>query len=122
MTLFYDSLDAFWWPYLFVLLGAALPTDMWRWLGVAFAGRLRDNSEWILLARAVANALVAGVITRLILFPTGALTSIPVWIRLVAVAVAVAFYFGVMRNLFVGVLLGAVSLVGLALLCGGAMI
>ena len=69
MTILFDSFDVSWWPYLFVLLGASLPTNMWRWLGVGFAGRLRDDSEWILLARAIANALVAGVITRLILFP-----------------------------------------------------
>nr|WP_319513160.1 AzlD domain-containing protein [uncultured Cohaesibacter sp.] len=121
MTILFDSFDASWWPYLFVLLGASLPTNMWRWLGVGFAGRLRDDSEWILLARAIANALVAGVITRLILFPTGALTFIPVWMRLVAVAVAVVFYFGLMRNLFIGVLLGSATLVGLTFLFGVPM-
>ena len=122
MTVLYESFDADWWPYLFVLLGASLPTDMWRWLGVGFAGRLRDDSEWILLARAIANALVAGVITRLILFPTGALTTIPVWMRLVAVGVALVFYFGLVRNLFLGVLLGSASLVALVLLFGVEMI
>jgi hypothetical protein len=116
MTILFDSFDAAWWPYLFVLLAASLPTEMWRWLGVAFAGRLRDDSEWILLARAIANALVAGVITRLILFPTGALLQVPVWMRLVAVAVSIGFYFGLVRNLFVAVLLGAAMLTGLALL------
>lgn len=117
----YDALDAAWWPYLFILLAGILPTNIWRWLGVNFAGRLRDDSEWILLARAVANALVAGVIMRLILFPTGALVEIPVWIRLVAVGLSLVLYFGFWRNLLVAVLVGGVSLVGLALLNGASL-
>jgi len=107
----FDSFDAFWWPILFILLAGWLPTDVWRWIGVAFAGRVRDNSEWISLARAVANALVAGVIARLILYPTGALIDVPVWIRLVAVGLAAGLYSGVYKNLLLSVLLGGGSLV-----------
>ncbi|WP_316861666.1 AzlD domain-containing protein [uncultured Cohaesibacter sp.] len=114
MTVLFDSFDASLWPYVFILVGASLPTDMWRWLGVAFAGHLSDDSEWILLARAIANALVAGVITRLILFPTGALLDVPVWMRLVSVALSVTFFFGLWRNLLLAVFLGAACLVGLA--------
>ncbi|SNY93921.1 Branched-chain amino acid transport protein (AzlD) [Cohaesibacter sp. ES.047] len=118
MNLTFDTFDAAWWPFLFILLAGSLPTDIWRWFGVSFAGRLRDDSEWILLARAVANALVAGVIMRLILFPTGALVDIPVWIRLVAVGMAVGLYFGLYRNLLLAVALGGGCLVGLSLLVG----
>ncbi|HAT87649.1 AzlD domain-containing protein [Cohaesibacter gelatinilyticus] len=106
----FDAIDSFWWPYLFIFLAGMLPTEVWRWLGVAFAGRLRDDSEWILLARAVANALVAGVIARLILFPSGALMEVPVWIRLASVGIALVIYFGFGRNLFLGVFSGAGSL------------
>ena len=118
MALTFDSFDNVWWPYLFIILAGSLPTNIWRWLGVNFAGRLRDDSEWILLARAVANALVAGVIMRLILFPSGALVSIPIWIRLVAVGFAVGLYFGLIRNLFLAVLTGGASLIALSLLFG----
>ncbi|WP_319529027.1 AzlD domain-containing protein [uncultured Cohaesibacter sp.] len=118
MNLTFDAIDASWWPYLFILLVGFLPTDIWRWLGVSFAGRLRDDSEWILLARAVANALVAGVIMRLILFPTGALVEIPIWIRLIAVGLATGLYFGLYHNLFLAVLTGGVSLACLSLLFG----
>ena len=118
MSLTFETFDAAWWPYLFILLAGFLPTDIWRWIGVNFAGRLREDSEWILLARSVANALVAGVIARLILFPSGALMNVPVWIRLTAVGLAVGFYFGLWRNLFVAVLLGGVSIIVLSLLSG----
>ncbi len=119
MSLSFSSIDAAWWPYLFILLAGSLPTDVWRWLGVNFAGRLRDDSEWILLARAVANALVAGVIAKLILHPSGALADVPVWIRLVAMGLAVVFYFGLWRNLLLAVLTGGGSLVALSILFAG---
>ena len=112
----FDAIDAAWWPYLFILLAGSLPTQIWRWLGVTFAGNLREDSEWILLARAVANALVAGVIMRLFLFPSGALVDVPVWVRFTAVAIAAGLYFGLYRNLMLAVFAGGASLVGLATL------
>ncbi|PLW77296.1 AzlD domain-containing protein [Cohaesibacter celericrescens] len=118
MTLTFGAFDAPWWPYLFIILAGTLPTDVWRWLGVSFAGRLRDDSEWILLARAIANALVAGVIMRLILFPSGALQDVPVWIRLVAVGLSLGLYFSLWRNLLLAVAVGGSSLVGLSMLFG----
>ena len=121
MNLTFDAIDAAWWPFLFILLAASIPTDIWRWIGIAFAGRLRDDSEWILLSRAVANALVAGVIMRLILFPSGALVEVPVWIRLVAVGLAVGLYFGLIRNLLLAVIVGGGSLVSLSLLFGASL-
>ena len=67
----YDSIAADWWPYLFILLAGWLPTDVWRWLGVLSAGRFDETSPAIALARTIATSLVAAVIGRLILFPTG---------------------------------------------------
>ena len=118
MSLTFDAIDAVWWPFLFILLAGVIPTHLWRWIGVIFAKQLRDDSEWIILARAVANALVAGVIMRLILFPTGALADVPIWIRLVSVGLAVALYFGAYRNLLVAVIVGGVSLVGISSVMG----
>ncbi|MCT4655382.1 MAG: AzlD domain-containing protein [Cohaesibacter sp.] len=115
----FSSFASEWWPYLFILLAGSLPTEVWRWLGVAFAGRLRDDSEWILFARAIANALVAGVIARLILFPSGVLMDVPVWIRLCSVGLAVTLFFGVRRSLLLGVLTGGGSLMALSYLFAG---
>ena len=118
MSLTFTSIDAAWWPFLFIILAGAIPTDVWRWIGVTFASGLKDDSEWIILARAIANALVAGVIMRLILFPTGALVDIPVWVRLVAVGCAAILYFVIYRNLMLAVVTGGAVLVSLALLVG----
>ncbi|MCX8997616.1 AzlD domain-containing protein [Rhizobiaceae bacterium BDR2-2] len=69
------------WSYVFILVAGVLATDIWRWLGVLAGNRLREDSEAMLWVRAVATALVAAVIARLVLSPTGTLAEIPVWMR-----------------------------------------
>ncbi len=82
----YSTFDTWWWPYVFILIVGWLPTDIWRWLGVVAAGRLKEDSEILIWVRAVATALVAGVIARLIVFPVGVLATAPVWVRVGAAA------------------------------------
>lgn len=82
-----------WWAYAFIAIAGWLATDIWRWLGVLVGNRLRDDSEALNWVRAVATALVAAVIAKLILYPTGVLAQSPLWLRLGAVAVgAIAFF------------------------------
>ena len=93
-------------PYLLVIVAGYLPTDVWRWLAVIFARRLDEDSEWMIFVRAVANALVAGVIARLVLFPTGDLVAVPLAIRVGAVAGGFLVYFLARRSMLIGVLAG----------------
>ncbi|WP_438748748.1 AzlD domain-containing protein [Pararhizobium sp. O133] len=82
-----------WWAYIFIALAGWLATDLWRWLGVLAGSRLREDSEALNWVRAVATALVAAVIAKLILYPTGVLEHSPLWLRLGAVAAgALAFF------------------------------
>ncbi|KQY14567.1 AzlD domain-containing protein [Rhizobium sp. Root482] len=84
-----------WWPYLFIVIAGWLATDLWRWLGVLAGNRLKEGSELLNWVRAVATALVAGVIARLVLFPTGVLEQSPLWLRIGAVVVGgLAFFLG----------------------------
>ncbi|MCA1300379.1 AzlD domain-containing protein [Stappia indica] len=110
--------QVWWWPYAMILVAGWLATDVWRWLGVLLSGRLREDSELLLWVRAVATALVAGVISKLILFPAGALADAPVALRLAAAASGfVAFLVGGQR-VVVGVLAAEVVLIGGWLLIG----
>ena len=93
-------------PYLFVILLGFLPTDVWRWLAVLFARRLDEDSELMILVRGVATALVAGVIMRLVLIPTGDLVAVPLAIRIGAVAGGFLVYFLARRSTLIGVLAG----------------
>ena len=76
--------DIWWWPYVMILVAGWLATDVWRWLGVFASGRMREDSEVMVFVRCVATALVAGVIAKLILFPTGALDNAPMALRIVS--------------------------------------
>ena len=101
-----DSIDAWWWPFLFILLAGWLPSDVWRAVGTLAAGWIDPNGEWLVLVRAIANALVAAVISRFVFVPTGALAEVPLWLRLGAFVLALMAFVGFDRRLFVGILAG----------------
>lgn len=82
----YHAFEGWWWPVLFILFAGWLATDTWRWLGVLIGKRLDEKSDWLVLVRAIATALVAAVIARLVIFPSGVLAETALWLRLVAVA------------------------------------
>ncbi|HOV05265.1 MAG TPA: AzlD domain-containing protein [Hyphomicrobiales bacterium] len=110
------SLDATWWPYVFILVAGWLATDIWRFLGVFLSDRLTEESEALIFVRSVATALVAGVIAKLIVFPGGALAAAPMALPLAAVAAGMGFFWGVRRNLFLAILAAEAVLVGGSLL------
>jgi branched-subunit amino acid transport protein AzlD len=96
--------------YLSLLLAGFLANECWRWLGVAVGGRLDLGGQPFLWVRAVALALVAGLVSRMVLFPAGALANVPMAIRLGAFAGGIALYLVLRRNLAAGVVGGAVLL------------
>jgi hypothetical protein len=99
------SFDALW-PYLLVILAGFLPTEIWRAAAVVLAHGLDEDSEWLIFVRAVATALVAGVITRIVLVPTGDLIAVPLAIRVGAVVVGFLVFFLARRSMLFGVLAG----------------
>jgi hypothetical protein len=98
-------------PYLFILLAGFLATDIWRWLGVLAGNRLHDDSEALNWVKAVATALIAGVIGKLILFPAGALATAPVALRLVAAAIGWGVFMAVRKNVLAGVIAAELVLI-----------
>ena len=106
-------------PYLFILLAGTLMTDIWRWLGVLAGNRLHDDSEALIWVKAVATALIAGVIGKLILFPTGALATVPVALRLVAAAFGWGTFMVARKSVLAGVVAAELVLVGGFVIFGG---
>ncbi len=103
------------WPYLVVILFGFLPTEVWRLAGVLAGRNLDETSEAMIWVRLVATALVAGVVAKLILFPTGALAVAPLWTRIAALGVGIAVYGLLRRNVLAGLAVGEVALIGLGL-------
>lgn len=108
--------DPVFYAYLLVILAGFLPTDVFRFAAVLFSRRLDEDSEALLFVRAVATALLAGVIARLVLTPTGDLAGVPLWIRLATIAAGVAAYFLFRKSVLAGVLVAEAAIVGGAIL------
>jgi branched-subunit amino acid transport protein len=102
--------------YLTLLLAGFLATEVWRWLGLVLGSRLDLDGAPFQWLRAVATALVAGLVTRMLLFPAGALAQVPVGVRLGAFAGGILVYALARGNLAAGVGGGAAPLLGAELL------
>jgi hypothetical protein len=112
----FQSIDQWWWPYVFIALGGWLATDLWRFVGVFLGERIADDSDILVLVRCVATALVAGVIANLIVFPGGALAATPLVLRIAAAAVGFAAYLTLGRHIIVGIVVGEAVLIAGVLL------
>ena len=102
-------------PYLILILVGFLPNELWRMLGLVLARGLNENSQIVLWSRAVATAILTGVVAKLIFFAPGDLASVPLGVRVGAAAVGFAAFLAVRRSVFVGVMTGEAILVGAGL-------
>jgi branched-subunit amino acid transport protein len=94
-----------------LMLACGAATYLWRGLGVLLSGRLNPQSaifEWV---SCVAYALVAGLIARIIVAPSGLLAQTALTDRLLTCVVAFVAYRLARRNMFVGLLCGVVFFV-----------
>jgi hypothetical protein len=98
------------WPYLMLILIGYLPNEVWRVLGLLLARGLNEDSEIVVWSRAVATAIIAGVIAKLILFAPGALAGIPLTVRVGAAVCGFLAFLVVKRSVFAGVLAGEAAL------------
>jgi branched-subunit amino acid transport protein len=98
-----------WWS----ILGASLVTYASRGIGVLLSGRINTDGPLFRWVSAVAYALLAALIARLLVVPLGPLASTSLMIRLLSAALALAVYLLSRRNLMLGVAAGGA---GLALL------
>ncbi len=99
------------WPYLVVILIGFLPTEIWRFAGVVAGRNLDESSEIMLWVRLVAAALVAGVVAKLLLAPSGALAVIPLWGRAGALLVGFAVFWLRRRSVLTGLVAGEAALI-----------
>lgn len=91
------------WPYFVLVLVGFLPNEVWRVLGLVLARGLNEDLELVIWSRAVATAILAGVIAKLIVFSTGALGGLPLALRITAAVCGFAAFLLVKRSVSVGV-------------------
>ena len=77
---------------LILVLAGFLPNEIWRMAGLWFGSGVDEGSEVLVWVRAVATAILAGVIAQILVQPPGALASVPDWLRYGAVAAGFAAF------------------------------
>jgi hypothetical protein len=102
------------WPYLVVILFGFLPSEIWRWAAVFLVRGLSDEAEILVWVRAVATALLAGVVAKLLLSPSGALAVVPILWRWGALAAGIVAFFVLRKSMIAGVVVGEVVLISAA--------
>ena len=93
-------------PYLALVLVGFMPNEVWRLLGLVVVRGFNEDSQFIVWIRAVATAILAGVLAQIIMATSGALAAIPLFVRIGAAAIGFAAFLAARRSVFVGVLAG----------------
>lgn len=106
-----------WTMSVLILAVAILVHEPWRWLGLYVGRGIDIDGEVFRWVRAVATAMVAGLVVRLLVFPAGALAGVPALARAAAFGAGIAIFFLMRRHLAAGVAAGT-----LALLAGRAVL
>jgi hypothetical protein len=101
------------WPYLLIIIVGFMPSEIWRVLGVLLSHGLDERSEILVWIRAVAATLLAGVVAKLLLTPSGALAVVPLFGRVGSLLIGVAGYFVVRRSVIAGIILAEVTLIAI---------
>ena len=93
-----------------LVLACGAGSYFWRGLGVWVADRVDVESNWFRWITCVAFAMIAGLVSRVIMLPVGELEHTALLNRLAGVAVALLVYRVANKSLLLGVLAGAAVL------------
>src|ERR1700749_1151964 len=97
-----------WHALLVLLLAGIIPNQIWRMLGLWFGGGIDEGSELLVWVRAVATAILAGVIAQIVVQPPGARARLPDVLRYGAGGAAFVVFLRARRSIFAGVVAGEV--------------
>ncbi|HEY0236553.1 MAG TPA: AzlD domain-containing protein [Afipia sp.] len=100
-----------WNALLILFVAGVLPNEIWRLVGLVIGKRIREDSEILIWVRAVATAILAGVIVQLLLVPPGALALVPPVIRYTSLPVGFAAYLATRKSVAAGVVVGEIYVV-----------
>jgi len=97
-----------WHALLILLVAGVIPNQIWRMLGLWLGGGIDEGSELLIWVRAVATAILAGVIAQILVQPPGALASVPPVLRYGALAAGFVAFVLTRRSIFAGVVCGEI--------------
>jgi branched-subunit amino acid transport protein len=97
-----------WHALVVLLLAGVIPNQIWRMLGLWLGAGLDEGSDPLMWVKAVATAILAGVIAQILVQPPGALASVPGFLRYGALVTGFAAFALTGRSIFAGVLCGEI--------------
>lgn len=98
-------------PFAAMLALAGAPNILFRILGVFLSRGLDEGSEAFAFVRAVASALLAGVVGKLLAAPPGALAQLGASTRVVCFLLSLAAFFAFRRSLLAALAVGEAALI-----------
>lgn len=113
-----SQLPSGWMMALIMTTISLLAHEPWRWIGMFLGCNIDIQSEIFRWVRAVSTALVAALVMRLLIFPAGALQTVPLGVRVLGMAGGLAAFMFGGRRISHGVMVAAVVLVALQLATG----
>lgn len=99
-----------------VVLAAVAATFVWRALGAVLVGRVDPDGPVVRWFALTSYALLAALVVRLLILPSGSLAELPLAIRLGAMAITLAVWWLSRRRVLPAVLAGSACIVAAALL------
>jgi branched-subunit amino acid transport protein len=100
-----------WHALLVLVIAGFLPNEVWRMVGLWFVSGIDEGSEVLVWVRAVATAILAGVIAQILVQPPGALAIVPDALRYGAVVAGFAVFLVTKRSIFAGVVCGEIVMI-----------
>jgi hypothetical protein len=95
---------------IYIFVAGVAANGVWRLGGALLSSGISDDGAVITWVRAVSTALVAALISRIVVFPPGALADVDAVIRVTAFGIGILAFFLTQRNLGLGILSGAAAL------------
>lgn len=103
---------------IYIFFAGVLMTLVWRYAGLAVSAGLSEEGPLMRWFKAVSAALIAGLVSRIIIFPPGVLADVDIVIRIGAFAAGVAVFYVTSRHMGAGVLAGVCALLAAQLAAG----
>jgi hypothetical protein len=97
-----------WHALVMLVLAGVIPNQVWRMLGLWLGSGLDEGSDLLMWVKAVATAILAGVIAQILVQPPGALASVPDVLRYGALAAGFVVFMLARRSIFAGVVAGEI--------------
>jgi len=94
-----------WMLWVALILGV-LVSFSWRIAGVAVSGKINPQGPIFLWIQSVAYALLAALVAKMVVFPSGPLEDTILWHRLLAGTSAIIVFYIAKRSLLTGVTVG----------------